>query len=68
MATLADFTARSIDGTERKLSDFSGKVCLVVNVALNLLLLPVWGIVGAGIALLASYLVVVALSAARAGA
>ncbi|HPG25795.1 MAG: glutathione peroxidase [Spirochaetaceae bacterium] len=33
MATLADFTARSIDGTERKLSDFSGKVCLVVNVA-----------------------------------
>lgn len=34
---------------------------LVVNVALNLLLLPVWGIVGAGVALGVSYLVVVLL-------
>ena len=34
---------------------------LVVNVALNLLLVPSLGIVGAGIALVASYLVVVAL-------
>lgn len=34
---------------------------LVVNIVLNLLLLPVWGIVGAGVALVASYLVVVAL-------
>lgn len=32
---------------------------LVVNIGLNLLLLPVWGIVGAGVALVASYLVVV---------
>ena len=34
---------------------------LVVNVGLNLLLLPVWGIIGAGVALVASYLVVVVL-------
>jgi O-antigen/teichoic acid export membrane protein len=34
---------------------------LVVNVGLNLLLLPVWGIVGAGVALVVSYLVVVVL-------
>jgi len=34
---------------------------LVVNVALNLILVPPFGIVGAGIALVASYLVVVAL-------
>lgn len=34
---------------------------LVVNIALNLLLLPVWGIIGAGVALVASYLVVVVL-------
>jgi O-antigen/teichoic acid export membrane protein len=34
---------------------------LVVNVALNLILVPSMGIVGAGIALLASYIVVVAL-------
>jgi len=34
---------------------------LVVNVVLNLVLLPVWGIVGAGVALGVSYLVVVAL-------
>ncbi|MCO5316220.1 MAG: lipopolysaccharide biosynthesis protein [Solirubrobacterales bacterium] len=34
---------------------------LVVNVALNLLLLPHWGIVGAGVALVASYFVVVVL-------
>ncbi len=34
---------------------------LVANVALNLLLLPIWGIVGAGVSLVLSYLVVVAL-------
>lgn len=34
---------------------------LVVNVVLNILLLPVMGIIGAGVSLIASYLVVVAL-------
>jgi O-antigen/teichoic acid export membrane protein len=34
---------------------------LVVNVGLNLLLLPLWGIIGAGVALVVSYLVVVVL-------
>lgn len=34
---------------------------LALNVILNLILLPVWGIVGAAVALVASYLVVVAL-------
>jgi len=34
---------------------------LVVNVVLNLLLLPLWGIIGAGVSLVLSYLVVVAL-------
>jgi O-antigen/teichoic acid export membrane protein len=34
---------------------------LASNVALNLVLVPAWGIVGAGVALVASYLVVVAL-------
>ncbi|MDQ5895531.1 MAG: Oligosaccharide flippase family protein [Actinomycetota bacterium] len=34
---------------------------LVVNVGLNLLLLPVWGIIGAGVSLVVSYLVVVML-------
>ena len=34
---------------------------LAVNIGLNLLLLPVWGIVGAGVALVVSYLVVVVL-------
>jgi glutathione peroxidase len=33
MATLHDFSATSIDGKKRSLAEFSGKVCLVVNVA-----------------------------------
>ena len=33
MATLSDFRAMSIMGDERKLSDFEGQVCLIVNVA-----------------------------------
>ena len=33
MPTLRDFRARSIDGEERSLGDFEGKVALVVNVA-----------------------------------
>ena len=33
MANLHDFKATTIDGTEMDLSDYSGKVCLVVNVA-----------------------------------
>ncbi len=33
MATLYDFQVIDIAGDERKLSDFAGKVCLVVNVA-----------------------------------
>ena len=33
MSVLCDFTAKSIEGDERKLSDFDGKICLVVNVA-----------------------------------
>ncbi len=33
MTTLYDFRAMSITGDERKLSDFEGKVCLIVNVA-----------------------------------
>jgi glutathione peroxidase len=33
MATLHEFSATSIDGKPRSLSEFSGKVCLVVNVA-----------------------------------
>jgi glutathione peroxidase len=33
MPTLHDFSATSIDGEKRSLSEFSGKVCLVVNVA-----------------------------------
>jgi len=33
MSALCDFSAKSIEGNERKLSDFDGKVCLVVNVA-----------------------------------
>lgn len=33
MSNLCDFSAKSIEGDERKLSDFSGKVCLIVNVA-----------------------------------
>jgi glutathione peroxidase len=33
MATLHDFSARGIDGEERALRDYAGKVALVVNVA-----------------------------------
>jgi glutathione peroxidase len=33
MTTLHDFTALDIEGHERKLSDYAGQVCLVVNVA-----------------------------------
>jgi glutathione peroxidase len=33
MANFHDFSARSIEGNERSLRDFSGRVCLVVNVA-----------------------------------
>ena len=33
MQTLNDFSARDISGEDRKLSDYAGKVCLVVNVA-----------------------------------
>lgn len=36
-------------------------VATIVNVVLNLILVPAWGIVGAGVALIASYLVVIAL-------
>ncbi|MGA8047177.1 MAG: glutathione peroxidase [Dermatophilaceae bacterium] len=33
MSTLSDFTARTIDGAEQSLSDFAGKVVLIVNTA-----------------------------------
>ena len=33
MSTLFDFEARDVEGRDRKLSEFAGKVCLVVNVA-----------------------------------
>ena len=33
MPTLHDFSATSIDGKQRSLSEFEGRVCLVVNVA-----------------------------------
>ena len=33
MTTLSDFTATSIDGTERPLADYEGKAVLVVNTA-----------------------------------
>jgi glutathione peroxidase len=33
MASLHDFTARAIDGKDRALSAYKGRVCLVVNVA-----------------------------------
>ena len=33
MSALCDFSAKRIEGNERKLSDFDGKVCLIVNVA-----------------------------------
>jgi glutathione peroxidase len=43
MATFHDFSATSIDGKKRSLSDFSGKVCLVVNVASRCGLTPQYG-------------------------
>jgi glutathione peroxidase len=33
MSTVHDFEVRTIDGETRKLSDYAGKVCLIVNVA-----------------------------------
>ena len=33
MPTLSDFTARAIDGADQPLSDFAGKVVLIVNTA-----------------------------------
>ena len=36
-------------------------VATIANVALNLILVPAWGIVGAGVALIASYLIVIVL-------
>jgi glutathione peroxidase len=33
MKSIYDFTAKDIDGTERSLSEFAGKVVLIVNVA-----------------------------------
>lgn len=33
MSNLSDFSAKRLAGSDRKLSDFEGKVCLLVNVA-----------------------------------
>jgi glutathione peroxidase len=33
MSNLYDYSAKTIEGDERKFSDFNGKVCLIVNVA-----------------------------------
>jgi len=33
MASIYDFTVKAVDGTEKKLSDYQGKVLLVVNTA-----------------------------------
>ena len=33
MTTLSDFTVRAIDGSEQSLSDYAGKVVLIVNTA-----------------------------------
>jgi glutathione peroxidase len=33
MATFYDFTMKSIDGADKPMADYKGKVCLVVNVA-----------------------------------
>jgi glutathione peroxidase len=41
--SIYDFTARTIDGTERSLGDFKGKVMLVVNVASQCGLTPHYG-------------------------
>ena len=43
MTTIHDFRARDIDGEERSLADFSGKVCLLVNVASQCGLTPHYG-------------------------
>jgi glutathione peroxidase-family protein len=33
MGTMYQFNAIDIDGHEQKLSDYSGKICLIINVA-----------------------------------
>jgi glutathione peroxidase len=43
MTTLHDFRARDIDGSEHSLKEYSGKVCLVVNVASQCGLTPHYG-------------------------
>jgi len=43
MATLHDFSATTIDGGERSLRDYAGKVALVVNVASQCGLTPHYG-------------------------
>jgi glutathione peroxidase len=43
MSTLHDFTAATIDGQERSLRDYAGKVALVVNVASQCGLTPQYG-------------------------
>ncbi len=43
MATLHDFSATTIDGTERSLRDYAGRVALVVNVASQCGLTPHYG-------------------------
>ncbi len=43
MSTLHDFSATSIDGEERSLRDYAGKVALVVNVASQCGLTPHYG-------------------------
>lgn len=43
MPTLHDFSAKTIEGTERSLKDYAGKVALVVNVASQCGLTPQYG-------------------------
>src|SRR5204863_9369667 len=43
MPTLHDFTVKTIDGTDRPLRDYAGKVALVVNVASQCGLTPQYG-------------------------
>jgi glutathione peroxidase len=33
MSTIYDFSAKALDGQDKSLADFSGKVLLIVNVA-----------------------------------